>query len=107
MCRECGLLEVESFIGFKDELGNRYEDTKKRFEEALEDEEVTDALDELEDSLGCGIAEVDAKVLDMDYGLSLYLEIFVDDYTCLPPINEMEKVISLILNKAGMKRKSD
>jgi len=106
ICRECGWLEVESFIGFKKELGNRYEDVKKRLEEALKDEEVTDALANLEDSLGCDIAEVNAKVLDMDDELSLYLEIFVDDYTCLPPIDEIEKIISLILNKAGVVRKT-
>ena len=63
-------------------------------------------MEDLEDSLGCDISEVNAKVLNMNNSLSLYIEIFVDDYTCLPPIDKIEEIINLVLSKAGVVRKT-
>jgi hypothetical protein len=100
------LLEIESLVGFKDKLGDKYEEVKNKLEKALRDNEVTDALEDLENSLGCNISEVNAKVLNTNHSLSLYIEIFVDDYTCLPPIDEIEKIINLVLSKAGVVRKT-
>jgi len=107
ICRECGWLEIESLVGFKDKLGDKYEEVKNKLEKALGDDEVADALEDLEDSLGCDISEVNAKVLNTNNSLSLYIEIFVDDYTCLPPIDEIEKIINLVLSKTGIVRKTD
>jgi hypothetical protein len=98
-----GQMKAEAIVETKDKLGDRYKDIVKRLEEALNDEDVENALAEFDDSLGCDIAESGIEIVDTPDYLGLAINTIVDDYKCLPKLDEIEKIFDLILQKAGLK----
>jgi hypothetical protein len=92
-----GQMKAEAIVETKDKLGDRYKDVVK----SLED--VENALAEFDDSLGCDIAESGIEIVDKPDYLGLAINTIVDDYKCLPKLDEIEKIFDLILQKAGLK----
>lgn|GEM_PF-3145049 len=101
-----GVLNVCSIIGFKEDLGSEYEILRSKLENVLGEDDVQDALEDLESRIcgQCDVCEVDAEVKDIEDSLELHVEASADDYTCLPHIEEFEKVVNIILRKAGVEK---
>jgi len=101
-----GVLKACTIIGFKEDLGSEYEILRSKLKNVLEEDDVQDALEDLESSIcgQCDLCEVDAKVEDMEDSLELHVEAYADDYTCLPRIEEFEEVVNTILRKTGIEK---
>jgi hypothetical protein len=102
-----GALLATTKLGYRNDLGKKFEIIRENLERVLrEDEEVQDALDSIKSAVcdQCDRCDVEARV-DANEDLLVQIEVFAEDFACLPSIGELEGVVRLLLRKAGLKRR--
>jgi len=99
-----GVLTASTFIGDKDELGMKFEDTLTRLRNALYDSEVRAGVTRLKKEI-CEISGVcDVETIVEDYGesIELIMKVLSGDYMGLPSIRRVEELARLITERSGV-----
>lgn len=99
-----GAIYIDSYIGSKDELKDKFEYVLTNLRSALKDESVRERFGDIEDSIcdECDICDLQVEVEHDEESIELYVKAFAEDFTCLPHIKCFEEAISLALTKAGI-----
>jgi len=99
-----GVLTASIFIGDKDELGMKFEDTLTRLRNALYDSEVRARVTRLEGEIceRSGVYDVETIVEDDGESIELIIKVLSGDYTALPSIRRVEELARLITERSGV-----
>lgn len=99
-----GVLTASVFIGDKEELGEKFEDTLTRLRSALYDSEVITEITRLEREIceKSGVCNVKVTVEHDREIIELLIEVLSGNYTKLPSIKRIEELARLITSKAGV-----
>ena len=93
----------ESLVGFRGELED-YDGVVSRLKKSLEEYLETDEYSSLEDKWeDCAdYTEVEFRVESEEDSVRLVGEVYVSDWSCLPPLSDMEKIFESVFKRAGL-----
>jgi len=99
-----GVLTASIFIGDKDELGMKFEDTLTRLRNALYDSEVRAGVTRLKQEIceRSGVCDVETIVEDYGESIELIIKVLSGDYMALPSIRRVEELARLITERSGV-----
>ncbi|MEM4830467.1 MAG: hypothetical protein QW417_06465, partial [Zestosphaera sp.] len=97
-------LHVSSIVGFQEDLGENYNIVKTKLEKSIESLR-TDIIGDLETYVldQCDVGGASIELEEFDGELSIHIDMFVDDITCLPRIDIIDKAIAKIIRRAGLR----